>query len=59
MSEIKILVVEDEPAIATLIQFNLTQAGFQVQIVNSVEQALPLIQRELPTILLLDWMRYF
>ena len=33
MSEIKILVVEDEPAIATLIQFNLTQAGFQVQIV--------------------------
>lgn len=56
MSEIKILVVEDEPAIATLIQFNLTQAGFQVQIVNSVEQALPLIQRELPTILLLDWM---
>ncbi len=51
-----VLVVEDEAAIATLISFTLTQAGFQVQTADSVEAAKPLLAQTLPDVVLLDWM---
>ncbi|WMY91779.1 phosphate regulon transcriptional regulator PhoB [Snodgrassella communis] len=56
MAEVMILVVEDEAAISTLIQFTLEQAGFVVQCVASVEAAQPLLQSRLADVLLLDWM---
>ncbi|MCO6523367.1 MAG: phosphate regulon transcriptional regulator PhoB [Snodgrassella sp.] len=56
MAEVMILVVEDEDAISTLIQFTLEQAGFTVQSISSVEKALPLLQSQLPDVILLDWM---
>ncbi|WP_373820058.1 phosphate regulon transcriptional regulator PhoB [Glaesserella sp.] len=56
MSETTILVVEDELAITTLIQFTLEQAGFNVKTAESAEKAMSLIQQELPDLLLLDWM---
>ena len=40
---IHILIVEDEAAIATLIRFNLEQAGFQVSVSGSVEESKILI----------------
>ena len=53
---IHILIVEDEAAIATLIRFNLEQAGFQVSVSGSVEEAKILINKQLPDLILLDWM---
>lgn len=53
---IHILIVEDEAAIATLIRFNLEQAGFQVSVSGSVEESKVLINKQLPDLILLDWM---
>ena len=51
-----VLVVEDEVAIARLIQFGLEQAGFDVQMAESAEDAKVLIDERLPDVVLLDWM---
>ena len=51
-----ILVVEDERAIQELIAINLEQAGQRAVRADSAEQALELIQDELPDLILLDWM---
>jgi len=51
-----ILVVEDEPAIQDLIQINLQMAGYRVLIHGNAEDAIKGIQRELPDLVLLDWM---
>jgi two-component system phosphate regulon response regulator PhoB len=51
-----ILVVEDESAIQELIAINLEQAGQRAVRADSAEQALELIQGELPDLVLLDWM---
>ena len=53
---IHILIVEDEASIATLIRFNLEQAGFQVSVSGSVEESKILINKQLPDLILLDWM---
>lgn len=52
----KILLVEDELAIQSLILFHLNQAGYQVSCVSDAEQALVLIRQQLPDLLLLDLM---
>jgi two-component system, OmpR family, phosphate regulon response regulator PhoB len=51
-----ILVVEDERAIQELIAINLEQSGQRAVRADSAEQALELIQTELPDLILLDWM---
>lgn len=51
-----ILIIEDEPAIATLIRFNLEAAHYQVDAVSTVEMAKPLLQNELPDLILIDYM---
>ena len=51
-----ILVVEDESAIQELIGFNLEQAGQRYLRADTAEQALEMIQDELPDLILLDWM---
>jgi two-component system phosphate regulon response regulator PhoB len=51
-----ILVVEDEPAIQDLIQINLEMGGYRVLVTPSAEDALKLVQNELPDLALLDWM---
>lgn len=56
MSTINVLVVEDEEAILTLIQFTLEQAGFHVSGCTSVEAAKPHLLEKLPDVVLLDWM---
>ncbi|UOO90851.1 phosphate regulon transcriptional regulator PhoB [Vitreoscilla massiliensis] len=56
MSTINVLVVEDEEAILTLIQFTLEQAGFNVTGCTSVEATKPYLLEKLPDVVLLDWM---
>ena len=52
----KVLVVEDEAAIGELIAINLRHAGFEVSIAIDAEAAQAAIDRELPDLVLLDWM---
>jgi two-component system, OmpR family, phosphate regulon response regulator PhoB len=52
----KVLVVEDEPAIAELISINLRHAGFEVTVAETSDQALSEVDRVLPDLVVLDWM---
>jgi two-component system alkaline phosphatase synthesis response regulator PhoP len=52
----KILVVEDEPDIRKLVHYNLTQERFNVLEAEDGEQALNLLQREKPSLVILDLM---
>lgn len=51
-----ILIVEDEIDIQELIAYNLESEGFRTRVVESAEEALTLIKREIPDLLLLDIM---
>jgi two-component system alkaline phosphatase synthesis response regulator PhoP len=52
----KILVVEDEPDIRKLVQYNLAQERFKVLEAEDGEQALKIVQRDRPNLLILDLM---
>ena len=52
----KILVVEDEPDIRKLVQYNLAQERFNVLEAADGEQALKLLQHERPNLVILDLM---
>lgn len=54
--EAKVLVVEDEQAIATLIRYNLEKEGFKVVHTMDGEEALVLVKEAKPDIIVLDWM---
>jgi two-component system phosphate regulon response regulator PhoB len=52
----KVLVVEDESAIAELISINLRHAGYEVTVAADAEQAQAAVNGVLPDLVLLDWM---
>lgn len=52
----RILVVEDESAIAELISINLRHAGFEVTLAGSATAAQYEVDRVLPDLVVLDWM---
>jgi two-component system phosphate regulon response regulator PhoB len=52
----RVLVVEDESAIAELISLNLRHAGYEVTLAASAEQAQAAVDGVLPDLVLLDWM---
>jgi len=52
----RILVVEDEPAIAELIALNLKHAAFDVELAGTGDDAQAAVDRRLPDVVLLDWM---
>jgi two-component system alkaline phosphatase synthesis response regulator PhoP len=52
----KILVVDDEQSIVTLLQFNLEQAGFKVISALDGKEALELSKKEKPDLMILDLM---
>ncbi|WP_153721447.1 response regulator transcription factor [Sporosarcina cascadiensis] len=52
----KILVVEDEQSIVTLLQYNLEQAGYQVYVARDGNTAVSMTLSEKPDLLLLDIM---
>jgi len=52
----RVLVVEDESAIAELISINLRHAGYEVTIACAADQAQSEVDRVLPDLVILDWM---
>jgi two-component system, OmpR family, phosphate regulon response regulator PhoB len=52
----RVLVVEDESAIAELIAINLRHAGYEVTIAGDAEQAQAALDGVLPDLAILDWM---
>ena len=52
----RVLVVEDESAIAELVAINLRHAGHEVTIAATAAQAHAEVSRALPDLVLLDWM---
>jgi two-component system phosphate regulon response regulator PhoB len=51
-----ILIVDDELPIREMISYALTPAGFSSLHANNAEQAMSLIKKELPDLILMDWM---
>ena len=51
-----VLVVEDEDALATLLQYNLDKEGYDVAVAGDGEEALLLAEERLPDLVVLDWM---
>jgi two-component system phosphate regulon response regulator PhoB len=51
-----VLVVEDEEALATLLQYNLDKEGYRVGLVADGEEALMVIDETQPDLVILDWM---
>jgi two-component system, OmpR family, phosphate regulon response regulator PhoB len=52
----RVLVVEDESAIAELMAINLRHAGFEVTVAADADTAQTAVDRVLPDLVLLDWM---
>jgi two-component system phosphate regulon response regulator PhoB len=53
---VRVLAVEDEPPIQTLVQHHLEEAGLEVSVADDAEQALELMADTRPHLLVLDWM---
>ncbi len=51
-----VLVVEDEPALVTLLRYNLEREGFSVNVAHDGEEALLQLRESKPDAVLLDWM---
>ena len=52
----KIMIIEDEDNLQTILQYNLSQQGYEVASVMDGQKALPEIQSQMPDLILLDWM---
>jgi len=52
----KIIIVEDDPDICEILEYNLEQEGFDIEIYHEGQQALDAILREPPDLVLLDLM---
>lgn len=51
-----ILIVEDEPSIAALLNFTLKEGGWSTRCVQSAAEGWEAIQHQIPNLVLLDWM---
>jgi len=56
MTTPRVLIVEDDDAIATLIQYNLEKEGYEVAIAGDGEEGLVQADERLPDLIVLDWM---
>lgn len=56
MNTPEILVVEDEPSIAEVVELYLRRAGYQVRLVSDGDEAMKIFQDRLPDLLVLDVM---
>ncbi len=52
----KILVVEDEQALALLLKYNLEKEGYEVVIESRGSKVLGVVEKQAPSVILLDWM---
>lgn len=55
----RILVVEDEPAIMELVVYTLKSAGWQPVMAESSSAAMHVLKRMTPDVILLDWMKRY
>jgi two-component system, OmpR family, phosphate regulon response regulator PhoB len=53
---LRVGVVEDQPEIVTLLQYNLAAAGYRVEVMDRGDEAEVKIQEQPPDLLILDWM---
>src|SRR3569623_2095627 len=51
-----VLIAEDEPALVTLLTYNLEREGFRVMVAHDGEEALLIASEEKPDVIILDWM---
>jgi len=51
-----VLIVEDETAISTLLEYNLQQEGFETALAEDGDLALLMAEERTPDLILLDWM---
>ena len=51
-----ILVIDDEPNICRLLEFNLGKAGFNVSIANNGKEGIEIAKKKKPDVILLDIM---
>lgn len=51
-----VLIVEDDPSLSELLEYNLDNAGFKASVVSEGDEALPAILDEDPDLVILDWM---
>lgn len=51
-----ILIVEDDPALMAILEYNLQQGGYKIILANDGEMALTLIREEKPDLVIADWM---
>lgn len=52
----RVLIIEDEDAIATMLRYNLEGQDYQVSVASDGEQALVILDEQKPDLILLDWM---
>lgn len=53
---VRILVVEDDAALAELLRYNLGREGFEISYASDGEEALISLEETLPDLVVLDWM---
>ncbi|MBS3927251.1 MAG: phosphate regulon transcriptional regulator PhoB [Sphingomonadales bacterium] len=56
MAAPRLLLVEDDPALAELLEFRFRNEGYQVQVTPDGDEALLLAAEEAPDLVVLDWM---
>lgn len=52
----KLLLVEDDPALAELLEYRFQNEGYSVRVTSDGDEALLLASEELPDLVILDWM---
>lgn len=52
----KVMVIDDEPFILMMVEDKLKRAGFKVITLRESVKAMELIRKEMPDLILLDWM---
>ncbi|MGR3721862.1 phosphate regulon transcriptional regulator PhoB [Abyssibius alkaniclasticus] len=52
----RVLIVEDESAISTLLRYNLTREGYDVSLCEDGDEALAAVGDNTPDLVILDWM---
>ena len=55
-SDIKILLVDDEPDILEIVGYNLSQAGYQIYTAENGKKAIKVAKEHLPHLVILDVM---
>ena len=54
--KMRILIVEDDPALIELLKYNIEAEGFETTIVDDGDNAMAAIEDEQPDLIVLDWM---